>query len=580
MNRREKDVLLALSAHSYIGQRDLAELCGCSLGAVNAAVKNLLNENCINPTMQLTDKSRKLLAAAAPKRAILLAAGLGMRIPPTGVAMPKALLEVRGEVLIERLIRQLHEVGIFEIHVVVGFLKEQFEYLIDRYGVELHVSSDFTKKNNLHSLALVNEYLENCYVVPCDLWCKENPFRKRELYSWYMVTDAMDRESSVRVNRKQELAVVSPLASGNDMIGISYLLDEDAEFVCSKLKKMVPDRRYDGSFWEETLYEGEKLRIGPRLVPSADVIEVNSLEDLQRLEGRMSFPLLEVSKALNVEPNELTDVLMLKRGITNCSYSFICRDSHYVARVPCDEAETMVDYKKEAEVHNAIAGSSLIDEVIYFNPKNGLKISKFIDATRSADPFDPADVNRCMQILRQFHQARFMIDHEFDLFDAIEELEHLRGEKSVYSDYEATKKNVFSLRSFVEGLKKDRCLIHFDAVVENFLFSDSGQDRLIDWEYATMYDPHLDIAMFGLYSLYSKQQMDQLITAYFPEGCTFETKLKIYCYVAAGGLFWSNWCEYKFKSGIEFGEYSLRQYRYAKEYYRLVKEELSEEKER
>ena len=28
--------------------------------------------------------------------------------------------------------------------------------------------------------------------------------------------------------------------------------------------------------------------------------------------------------------------------------------------------------------------------------------------------------------------------------------------------------------------------------------------------------------------------------------------------------------------GVEFGEYSLRQYRYAKEYYRIVKEELSQ----
>ena len=41
-------------------------------------------------------------------------------------------------------------------------------------------------------------------------------------------------------------------------------------------------------------------------------------------------------------------------------------------------------------------------------------------------------------------------------------------------------------------------------------------------------------------------------------------------------LLWSNWCEYKKSLGVEFGEYSLRQYRYAKEYYRIVKEELSQ----
>ena len=46
---------------------------------------------------------------------------------------------------------------------------------------------------------------------------------------------------------------------------------------------------------------------------------------------------------------------------------------------------------------------------------------------------------------------------------------------------------------------------------------------------------------------------------------------------AVCGLLWSNWCEYKKKLGVEFGEYSLRQYSYAKEYYKIVMEELSDE---
>ena len=41
-----------------------------------------------------------------------------------------------------------------------------------------------------------------------------------------------------------------------------------------------------------------------------------------------------------------------------------------------------------------------------------------------------------------------------------------------------------------------------------------------------------------------------------------------------------DWCEYKRNLGVEFGEYSLRQYRYAKEYYRIVQDELKKQKER
>ena len=38
------------------------------------------------------------------------------------------------------------------------------------------------------------------------------------------------------------------------------------------------------------------------------------------------------------------------------------------------------------------------------------------------------------------------------------------------------------------------------------------------------------------------------------------------------GLLWSNWCEYKRNLGVEFGEYSLAQYRYGKDFYRYAHE--------
>ena len=68
-------------------------------------------------------------------------------------------MKVNGEPLIERIIKQLHEVGIKEIYVVVGFMKEKYEYLIDEYCVELVVNADYAAKNNLHSIKLVKEHL-------------------------------------------------------------------------------------------------------------------------------------------------------------------------------------------------------------------------------------------------------------------------------------------------------------------------------------------------------------------------------------------------------------------------------------
>ena len=157
------------------------------------------------------------------------------------------------------------------------------------------------------------------------------------------------------------------------------------------------------------------------------------------------------------------------------------------------------------------------------------------------------------------------------------------GKPSIYRDYQKTKDNVLSLKSYIDAHIAKKVLTHIDAVPDNFLFvtDDQGQEdiRLIDWEYAGMQDPHVDIAMFAIYSLYNKRQVDRLIAAYFTEGCDDATRIKIYCYIAACGLLWSNWCEYKRNLGVEFGEYSLRQYRYAKEYYRIVQDELKKQKE-
>ena len=99
-----------------------------------------------------------------------------MRMIPINLEVPKGLLEVRGEIIIERLIRQLHEVGVYDIDVVVGFMKEQYEYLIDEFGVSLIVNPDYASKNNMYSLRRALYRKDNTYIMPCDVWCEKNPF--------------------------------------------------------------------------------------------------------------------------------------------------------------------------------------------------------------------------------------------------------------------------------------------------------------------------------------------------------------------------------------------------------------------
>lgn len=585
MNNSKQDILNNLIKEPFINQRILAAQTGHSLGIVNRSLKELISEGYLDEEIRPTEKALREAKEKAPKNAIILAAGFGMRMVPINTETPKGLLEIKGERLIECTIRQLHEVGITEIYVVVGFMKEQYEYLIDEYGVDLIVAPDYATKNNLHSLKTAADHLSNSYIIPCDIWCEKNPYSRNELYSWYMVSDLVDDDSTVRVNRKQELVVQKEQAGGNAMIGICYLLETEAEIVRERLEELGRDSRYDGAFWEETLYRKDRMIVTARVVHAADAVEINTYEQLREIDSDSSQlqtdAIQVICEALGAQQNEVTNITVLKKGMTNRSFLFSCKDKKYIMRIPGEGTDQLINRRQEAAVYQTIAGRRICDEIAYINPENGYKITEYLEGARVCDAENEEDLQKCMKKLREVHGQKLRVDHSFDLFGQMEYYESLwEGTPSAYKDYEKTKAHVLQLKDYIEANAGERVLTHIDAVPDNFLFvEENGKEeiRLIDWEYAGMQDPHVDIAMFCIYSLYKKEQVDHLIDLYFEGNCDDRTRIKIYCYIAVCGLLWSNWCEYKRNLGVEFGEYSLRQYRYAKDYYKIVQQELGEE---
>ena len=601
MNIQEADILKLINDQKKCNQRFMSERCGFSLGSVNKALKNLKECGYIDGDCQLTNKATEYIDINSPRNAIILAAGYGMRMVPINTQWPKALMEINGQPLIHRIIEQLKEAGIDKIYVVVGFMKERFEYLIDEYNVELVVNSEYGTKNNLHSLRLMADKLSNSYIIPCDIWCRNNPFDKNELYSWYMVNESTDYNSSVRVNRKRELVSVNAAGGadtngGNGMVGIAYLTEDTCKRLRERLVKYDNDRAYDNAFWEECLYEQDKMLVWAKEVLSEDVVEINTYEQLRELDensNQLKSDAIDIiSKALKVEETEIRDIRVLKKGMTNRSFLFSCKDNKYIMRIPGEGTDQLISREEEAEVYKTIQDKALCDDIAYINPVNGYKITRYLEGARVCDPENMEDLKKCMKKLKEFHDLKLKVNHEFDIYKQIEFYESLwDGQPSAYRDYSKTKKNIFSLKGYIEKHTGEKYLTHIDAVPDNFLFVkrydtdnaldktvDSNEDisdiRLIDWEYAGMQDPHVDIAMFCIYSLYDRKQVDNLIDIYFDGMCQDDIRIKIYCYIAACGLLWSNWCEYKRILGIEFGEYSLRQYRYAKDYYKIVAEEM------
>ena len=586
MNKICGDIIRILFDKNYINQRVLRDATGYSLGTVNKSLNELQKTGYLDDKFNLTIKALKEIRDKKPRNAVILAAGYGIRIFPINLEYPKGLLEIDGEPLIERMIKQLHEVEINDIYVVVGYMKEKYEYLIDKYNVKLIVNSEYAVKNNIHSLNKVRQYLGNTYIMPCDVWCKNNLFNKSELYSWYMVSDAKDSKSDVIVNKNSQLILKKGNSLGNMMVGISYITYDDADKIKDKLEEYCNNSIYNNLFWEEILYKNGMTSIYAKIINNAEVAEINSYEQLRELDSSskqlMTDAIKTIMKEFNVTLNEITDIRVLKKGMTNRSFIFECKGEEYIMRIPGEGTNNLINRREEADVYSVILDKNICDDIKYFNPENGYKITRYFKDSRTCNPNDKNDVAKCIELIRGLHERKIKVPHTFDLFGQIEFYEHLRGDRvSLYRDYNDTKNKIWELKEYIEANKEEMVLTHIDAVFDNFLFIRDGEKeyiRLIDWEYAGMQDPHIDIAMFAIYAFYDREKIDYIIDCYFNNNCEWAVRIKIYCYVAICGLLWSNWCEYKSTLGVEFGEYSIRQYRYAKEYYSIAKSEINKMK--
>lgn len=277
-----------------------------------------------------------------------------------------------------------------------------------------------------------------------------------------------------------------------------------------------------------------------------------------------------ISQLLHVPEETIDTIRYLKKGMTNHSYRFCLGTEGYILRVPGEGSGKLVNRADEARVYEELKGRQLSDEVIYISGETGYKIAKYWPESRTCNPQKKTDIVESMEKLRHFHEMNLQVSHSRDLFTEIQLYEDLRkGKASVFSDYAETKALIYRLEPLIQALPKKHVLTHIDAIPSNILFVE-GDVRFIDWEYAAMHDPHLDLAMFALSARYNRAQTDFLIDTYFKEKCDSHTRMKIYAYMGISGLLWSNWSEFKLMHGVDYDDYMRTQYAYAKKYSALA----------
>lgn len=286
MRKKDWIVLAVIAKYGYTTQREITAKVPFSVGAVNASIKALVSDGYLDSRDRLTDKALEHIERNRPRRAVIPAAGPGLRMGrETG--KPKGLLEVNGEVIIERLIRQLHEVDITEIYVVTGYGGEEFRYLEEKYGVSIIENDSYASRDSLHSVALAADKLENCYIVNSGLWFERNPFSRTEYFSWYAVSERTEETSFARVNRNLEL-VITEDGWGNEMCGLGYLSGETAGRTAERLRIMDKKLRYAKAIWEAALVDDDKLITFARILKGSKPFTINTREQLGEIEEKAS----------------------------------------------------------------------------------------------------------------------------------------------------------------------------------------------------------------------------------------------------------------------------------------------------
>ena len=101
-------------------------------------------------------------------KAIILAAGKGTRLNGQDLK-PKCLFEVGDQTLLARQVEALHEAGINDIVIVLGFEAERIRSLYE-HTASFVINSRFEETSSLYSLWLAREHLLDGFVVlNCDV---------------------------------------------------------------------------------------------------------------------------------------------------------------------------------------------------------------------------------------------------------------------------------------------------------------------------------------------------------------------------------------------------------------------------
>ena len=270
----------------------------------------------------------------------------------------------------------------------------------------------------------------------------------------------------------------------------------------------------------------------------------------------------EKISSLLAEEEEVLSVEQLG-GMTNQNYLVKTTSKPYIVKFFGKGTEKLINRQDEKYNLELLKDLNLDVKNYLFDIESGIKVNEYIESATTLDSTSiKTKFEKIAPILQIIHASGKELRGEFAPFEEIKKYEALIEGNIPYANYEAVRKDVFSLEKRLADLGVDRKSCHIDLVPENFIESPQGRMYLIDWEYSSMNDPMWDLAALFLESEFTKQEEEDFLT-YYESDKTPVSREKIRIYKILQDTIWSLWTVYKEVQGADFGDYGVSRYQRA-----------------
>lgn len=581
MNKFEFAILVALEQAPAVSQRELSKAAKVSLGTTNASVRALTERGLVEVTesnaIAITQLGLDSLSPYRVDNAIIMAAGLSSRFAPISYERPKGVLSVRGEVLIERQIKQLQEAGINDITVVVGYKKEEFFYLEDLMGVKIVVNNEYAERNNNSTIKRVAAELSNTYICSSDDYFTENPFERYVFGAYYSAVYVEgETDEYCLVTKGKDAHIVDVVIGGADswvMLGHTYWDRAFSKRFVEILDEIYDDPATAGKLWEDIYIDHiDELYMRKREYEAGVIWEFDSLDELRDFDPDFidnvdSSIMDNICKILDCERRDITGIVPIKQGLTNLSFRFDVKGKAYVYRHPGYGTSEIISRKSEA-MSQAVAAKLGIDGTfIYEDEVEGWKLSHFVENAQPLDYHNDEHVRMAMAMARKLHESGADTGHVFDIHEDTKKQIALLDERrrTSFRDFAELYELADSLNEKVKADGLAPVLCHNDLYDPNFLIA-GDEIHLIDWEYSGMSDYASDLAVFVACSDYTYEEGVGLLDIYFGRKPTPEELFHCVAYYSVVSFHWFVWALYQDMCGSPVGEYLHLYYKYTKMY--------------